>query len=62
MLMMKLKLCLDHWKGLTDKEKKTSAAKHLRAASDAGIKLAKLYDHERGEAVRLRLKHESRGG
>ena len=59
MLRMKLKLCLDHWKGLSPAEKDTSTAKHLRAACEAGIKLGSMHDHERAEAVRLRLKYES---
>ena len=60
MLRTKLKMCFDYWKSLSDEEKETKTAKHLRAACEAGIMLGNKYDKERSDAIKLRLKYETR--
>ena len=59
MLAVKIKLCFDYWKRLSDEEKEGSTAKHLRAACECAAKLLEQKDHHEHEARRLRMKYES---
>jgi hypothetical protein len=58
MVETKLRMCWQYWKMLSNDQKESGIAKHLRCACECGVKLIEERDALAAECQRLRLKYE----